>query len=112
MIDFDSFIIDEMDATKEEIEPLYRIYLTEMEQMIDQLISASMDNDSDTYKRLLHNVKGINANMRIDLLIDPVTSMYTKLLDNDFLDLNVSIHEIIEIFSKVKIEISNYFELE
>jgi HPt (histidine-containing phosphotransfer) domain-containing protein len=109
MIDFDKFIIDEMDATKEEIEPLYRIYISEMKDMITQLRDAAENDDSEAYKRLLHNVKGINANMRIDLLLDPITNMYQALMNGETLDLDNSIEAISVTFDKVNKEIKEYF---
>lgn len=109
MIDFDKFIIDEMDATKDEIQPLYIIYLGEMEDMITQLSEASKLNDSEAYRRLLHNVKGINANMRIDILLEPVKEKYQALMNGETIDLSNSTEEISVIFKRVKEEIEAYF---
>lgn len=109
MIDFDKFIVDEMDSNKEEIEPLYRIYASEMDEMIEQLNSASTSNDSEAYKRLLHNVKGINANMRIDVLTNPVAEVYQALLAGETIDMESSTDNISSIFAKVKAEIFEYF---
>jgi len=109
MIDFDKFIVDEMDATKEEIEPLYKIYIGEMEDMIMQLSEASQTEDQDKFKRIIHNVKGINANMRIDDLTNPVTKMYKVLLEGQSLDLSLSLQTLQTEFSKVKTEIHDYF---
>lgn len=109
MIDFDRFIVDEMDSTKEEIKPLYRIYCTEMIDMIEKLTLASDRDDSENFKKLLHNVKGINANMRIDTLTIPVTEIYQSLLNKETINLAEAINKISDIYSKVKIEIDNYF---
>lgn len=109
MIDFNKFIIDEMDATKEEIEPLYRIYISEMDDMLTQLREASEKNASETFRRLLHNVKGINANMRIDMLLEPITEMYQSLMNGEIIDLKNSTETISVIFKKVKKEIEEYF---
>ncbi len=109
MIDFDKFIIDEMDATREEIEPLYRIYLSEMEDMITQLSTASKENDSESYKSLLHNVKGINANMRLDMLLIPISEIYQALMNGETIDLGNSTEKISVLFEQVRLEITNYF---
>jgi len=109
MIDFDKFIVEEMEATKEEIEPLYLIYSSEMDDMISQLSEASDLGDADTYKRLLHNVKGINANMRIDVITNPVAEIYQALLAGNTVDLKDSTDNISSIFAKVKAEIAEYF---
>ncbi len=110
MINFDKFIVDEMDATKEEIAPLYRIYVTEMEDMLLQLGEATENSDSEAYKRLLHNVKGINANMRLDELTLPVTEMYKVLLDGNQIDLDKSTKQLREIFTHIETEINTYFD--
>ncbi|WP_430885979.1 Hpt domain-containing protein [Fusibacter sp. JL216-2] len=110
MIDFDAFIFTEMESTKEDIEPLYRIYIGEMEDMIEKLKEAISTDDLDGFKRLLHNVKGINANLRINPLLEPVTQMYSRLKSGDEIDLNKSLDIISAHFEQVKIEIEKYFE--
>lgn len=110
MIDFDAFIFKEMESTKEDIEPLYRIYTSEMEEMLENLKEAAQSGDRDTFKRLLHNVKGINANLRIDLLLEPVTQMYARLKSGDVMDLDKSLDIITAHFQQVKIEIDKYFK--
>ena len=110
MIDFDAFIFDEMESTKEDIEPLFRIYTNEMEEMIKELRAAAQTGDVDVFKKLLHNVKGINANLRINLLLEPVKEMYASLKSGEVIDLYKSLDIISAHFEQVKIEIDNYFK--
>lgn len=109
MIDFDTFIYQEMGVTKEDIMPLYKIYLTEMDQMIAALEEAVENSDAAGYERVLHNVKGICSNLRLDLITGPVSEMYSTLKSGMPLDLAASLQTLKELLVQIRKEINTYF---
>ncbi len=109
MIDFEMFIVKEMGLSKDEVLPLYEIYLNEMDDMIIALDSASKSSDYDTFKRTLHNIKGISANLRLEDMTAVVSDMYSKLKSDEQIDLYASLETIKKLLEQVRKEINTYF---
>jgi HPt (histidine-containing phosphotransfer) domain-containing protein len=80
-----------------------------MDEMIIALDEAAKSEDYITYKRTLHNVKGISANLRLEDITSAVSDMYAKLKIDEQIDLSDSLQTIKELLEQIRKEINTYF---
>ncbi len=73
--------IDSMGVEKEDAKPLFDAYLEEMKDMLVQLHAANEKSDIDQLTRIMHNVKGINANLMVEPLLQVASQYYKDLQD-------------------------------
>lgn len=76
--DIDGFI-SELEIELEEAEELYKSYETEMNEEIEEMEQLCSAKEYEKLERVVHNVKGVSANLRINDVYEVAADFDIKL---------------------------------
>jgi HPt (histidine-containing phosphotransfer) domain-containing protein len=102
-------LIDELDVSVEEILPLYSNYFSEMKEEVAELNECLAKEDWYMLERVVHNIKGVSANLNIQDVFEEASKFDILLKENNNSDAQGFVERINGLLEEAENEIKKYF---
>ena len=99
----------ELEVEIGEIANLFASYFEEMKEEILEMKDSVVQSDWSMLKRIIHNVKGVSANLNVSDVFEAAAALDARLKDNETSDAGVHVEKIIGLINNAEVEISKFF---
>ena len=104
-----SDFINEMGVSSEDIAVLFDQYFQEMNEEIHVIQKLLIENSLDMLQKVIHNVKGVSANLGIYDVQEKAVIIDIKLKNKDNDDLGSQVNELEILIEEAHREVQSYF---
>lgn len=103
-------LIEELEVRIDDIVPLFSSYYTEMREELVNMLACLSKSDWDMLRRIVHNVKGVSANLRIEDVFNTCVEFEDKLKDGNSVQADKYINLLLEIMNDSEHSVRSYFQ--
>ena len=101
----------ELDVEVSDLAMLFLSYINEMQSEIAEMYRCLSEGDFNMLQRVVHNIKGVSANLRIKDVEKAASDYGDMLRRGETLESGLYINRIVQLISEAQNEIRNYFHL-
>ena len=100
----------ELEVDLESIVGLFSSYFEEMKEEVSSMQELLSKNDWYMLARVIHNIKGVSANLSIQDVFDEAAAFDSRLKLNNTNNATTYVEKIMDLISKAEIEIMDIFK--